>query len=253
MDKSRPIIEFQNVSFSYNAQTVLEDVNFIINPKDSVSIVGPNGGGKTTLLKLLLGIIKPDKGNIYIFGEPPKKNNDRIGYMPQYLQYDRQFPVSVMDVVLMGRISKSFTTFYSQSDKKIVKKVLNDMKINELKHRSFSELSGGQQQRVLIARALSCEPELLLLDEPTANVDPAIESQFHEILSDLIQFITVITVSHDLGFVSQIVNRILCINKHARIHPSSEITGELISTLYGGNIKMIRHDHVCSEKGHFHE
>lgn len=253
MSEFDTIIEFKDVSFSYEAIPVLRNASFTIMRNDSVSIVGPNGGGKTTILKLLLGILKPDTGEITILGKSPRKSRALIGYMPQYLQFDRMFPVSVLEVVLMSRLKKGFFSFYSKNDKQVARNALKEMDIEDLGNRPFSDLSGGQQQRVLIARALACEPELLLLDEPTANVDHAVESQFQNILQTLIKKITVVTVSHDLGFVSKIVNRILCVNQYVKIHPASEVTGELMSEMYGGNIKIVRHDHVCSEKGHYHD
>jgi zinc transport system ATP-binding protein len=249
----KPIMTLENVSFAYNGKSVLSDVSLCIHEKDAVCIVGPNGGGKTTLLKLFLGLLNPTSGKITVFGDTPQNSRNRIGYMPQHLYYDQAFPASVMDVVLMGRIGSKLLGFYSRRDKDVAMSVLTEMNIADLYNRSFSELSGGQRQRVLIARALACEPELLLLDEPTANVDPAIESQFYEILKELTQKITVMTVSHDLGFVAQSMTRVLCVNQYVKIHPTSEITGEVISDIYGGDIKMIRHDHHCSQEGHCHD
>lgn len=248
-----PIMKLENVCFAYSGKPVLTDVSFTIHKNDAVCIVGPNGGGKTTLLKIFLGLLKPDSGTIKIFGKSPQKSRSHIGYMPQHLYYDQAFPASVMDVVLMGRIGNKILGLYSKRDKAIAMSVLSEMNISDLYKYSFSELSGGQRQRVLIARALACEPELLLLDEPTANVDPAIESQFYEILEELTKKITVMTVSHDLGFVSHSMSRVLCVNQYVKIHPTSDITGEIIRDIYGGDVKMIRHDHHCSEKGHSHD
>ncbi|OQY12884.1 MAG: ABC transporter [Desulfobacteraceae bacterium 4572_19] len=253
MKINNALIKVENVSFAYNTSTVLTDVNFQIYKNDSVCIVGPNGGGKSTLLKLLLGLIKPANGKISIFGGKPVKARTRIGYMPQYLHFDQAFPVNVLDVVLMGRLGISLTGFYSRHDKRSAAKAMEKMGVAELAQNNFSELSGGQRQRILIARALASTPELLILDEPTANVDPVAEQQIGEILKDLAKTITVITVSHDLGFVSRLVNRVLCVNKFVKIHPTSEITGEIIQDIYGADIKMVRHDHCCSEQGHSHD
>ncbi|MBF0197136.1 MAG: ATP-binding cassette domain-containing protein, partial [Planctomycetes bacterium] len=193
------------------------------------------------------------QGRISVLGGKPAKARKRIGYMPQFLNYDRAFPVNVMDVVLMGRLGTSFWGFYSREDRKTAMEALERMQVAELSQRSFSDLSGGQRQRVLIARALACEPEMLLLDEPTANVDPAVESQFYEILKDLKQQISVLTVSHDLGFVSKVVDQVVCVNQSVLVHPVSAISGELIHDIYGGDMNMIRHDHSCnSEQGHHH-
>lgn len=247
------VIEFDNVSFAYGTVPVLSDVSFSIEKGHSVCIVGPNGGGKSTLIKLILGLLEPDDGKVTILGGEPDDARPQIGYMPQYIKYDQSFPASVMDVALMGRIGKGMNIFYSQKDKNATMTALEEMGVADLASRPFNDLSGGQRQRVLIARALACDPELLLLDEPTANVDPAVESHLHNILKQLTERITVITVSHDLGFVSHLVDRVLCVNRYVRIHPTSDITGEVIQDIYGGDIKMVRHDHCCSEEGHSHD
>ncbi len=245
------VVDVTELSFAYQTQPILSDVSFSIQRGESVCIVGPNGGGKTTLLKLLLGMLEPDSGSISILGGQPARMRSRIGYMPQHLSYDQAFPANVIDIVIMGRMRP--LGFYSKEDRKIAMNALDELGIAELHKRPFASLSGGQRQRVLIARALASRPELLLLDEPTANVDPASESQFYEILRDLAKRITILTVSHDLGFVSQVVDRVLCVNQQVKIHPTSEITGEIIQDIYGGDLKMIRHDHSCSAWGHHHE
>lgn len=250
---SKPILTFDNVSFAYDDLEVLSNVTFTAQGHESICVVGPNGGGKSTLIKLALGLIEPAHGTITVLGSEPLKARTKIGYMPQYLHYDQRFPVSVLDVALMGRLSNHLFGFYSRRDKEIALHALDEMGVVALAKRPFGDLSGGQRQRVLIARALACEPELLLLDEPTANVDPAVENQFLEILDDLTSTITVMTVTHDLGFVSQHVDRVICVNRYVKIHPTSEITGEIIQDIYGGDLKMVRHDHCCSEKGHSHE
>jgi zinc transport system ATP-binding protein len=182
----------------------------------------------------------------------PQQARSKIGYMPQHLQYDPSFPVSALDVVLMGRVHSIRWGRYADDDRQIAMQSMAELAVDGLASRSFNSLSGGQRQRILIARALACEPEILLLDEPTANVDPAVELQFFEILKRLASKVTVLTVSHDLGFVSQVVSRVFCVNRQVRVHPTSELTGELIREMYGGDIRMVRHDHCCSEQGHSH-
>ena len=248
-----PILSFENVSFAFDTTEVLSNVSFAAQSHESICVVGPNGGGKSTLIKLALGLLEPDSGTVTVLGTDPEKAREKIGYMPQYLQYDQRFPVSVLDVALMGRLSTHLFGLYSKKDKQIAMNALEEMGVAELAKRPFGALSGGQRQRVLIARALACEPELLLLDEPTANVDPAVENQFLEILHELATKVTVVTVTHDLGFVSQLVDRVICVNRFVKIHPTSEITGEIIQDIYGGDLKMVRHDHCCSEQGHVHD
>lgn len=240
------IIKFEKTRFAYyNGVPVLEDVNLEINANSSACIVGPNGGGKTTLLKLILGLLKPSSGTIKVFGAAPEKARAKIGYVPQYTAFDPMFPVSVMDVALMGRMEKHRFGFYSKTDRKKVVETLEEIGAENLKDRSFSELSGGQRQRILIARALVSDPGLLLLDEPTANIDPAVEEQIFDILRKLERKLTILTVTHDLGFVSSIFQTVICVNRRIVIHPTSQMTGERIQEIYGRKIRMIHHDHDC--------
>ncbi len=241
-----PVISFQDVSFSYNGQTVLEQVTFNVEERDLICIVGPNGGGKTTLLKLMLGLIKPDTGVVLVNGEPPGNSRRRIGYMPQYVHHDPQFPVTVMDIVLMGRLGQSglhgFFGWRTKTDRASALDALRRVGMEGYRDHPISELSGGQRQRVLIARALASEPELLLLDEPTANVDALAESRFIEILKELNLRMTILMVSHDLGFVSDVVERVICVNQRVHLHPTSEVTDEMIRNIYGADIRLVRHD-----------
>lgn len=243
-------VEIKNVSFSYGKEVILENVNINIQKGDFAGIVGPNGGGKTTLLKLMLGSLKADKGKILVMGNDPEKSYLRVGYMPQHAYLDMLFPVSVMDVVLMGRLGRSLGGRYSKKDRQAAHLSLEEMRIADLAERNFSELSGGQRQRTLIARALCCEPELLLLDEPTANVDPEIEEAFYDILKNLNKRMTILIVSHDIGFISQKVKSVICVNRCVVVHPTSEISGTTIKEIYGGDVCMIRHDHRCGVDGH---
>jgi len=237
-----PVIAIENVSFSYDGLPVLEDVTFTVTESDFISIVGPNAGGKTTLIKLILGLLKPHKGRITVFGQEPVKARRQIGYMPQHTALDPLFPVNVMDVVLMGRLGNGTFGFYKKNDRDAAYEALREVEMYDLRSRSFSALSGGQQQRVLIARALASEPALLLLDEPTSNVDIAVETELYEILNQLNTKMTIIVVTHDLGFASQYVKRVACVNRRVIIHPTSDITGEMIHQIYGTDVHMVRHD-----------
>ena len=246
-------IEINNLSFFYDTVPVLENVNLKVEHGEFATIVGPNGGGKTTLLKLMLGVLKPAQGTITVLGGRPEKTRLKVGYMPQYADLDPQFPVTVMDVVLLGRLGRRFGGRYSKKDKQMAWEALEEVQLESMDRMPFNKLSGGQKQRTLIARALCCNPEMLLLDEPTANVDPEVEENLLTILQELNQRMTILLVSHDMGFVSRVVKSVICVNRRVLIHPTSSVDGTLIKDIYGDDYCMVRHDHRCSEEGHFHD
>ena len=240
----KPIIELENVSFTYGRVPVLDDVNVTVQRGEIVSVVGPNGGGKTTLLRLILGLLQPEKGTIRVFGDTPESARLRIGYMPQHVQHDRDFPVSVKDVVLMGRLGHTQRRFgrYTKEDQSAARAALEKVGLLDEAGRSFAKLSGGQRQRTLIARAICAEPELLLLDEPTSNVDSRSESELADLLGQLGQQMTIVMVSHDLGFVSKLVRRVICVNRRVVIHPVDRLTGLAIQEVYGHDVSVVHHD-----------
>lgn len=244
------VVSLRGVSFAYNGVSVLDHVDLTIQAYEFVAIVGPNGGGKTTLLKLILGLLHPSSGEVRVFGESPVRTRRRIGYMPQHVHHDPQFPVTVMDIVLMGRLGRSLRGSYSKEDKRAALAALDELGLADIAGALFAELSGGQRQRVLIARALACDPALLLLDEPMANVDALAEARLLDDLQELNRRMTILMVSHDLGFVSNVVKSVVCVNRRVVVHSTSEITGETIRDIYAGDVRMVRHDHRCSEQGH---
>ncbi len=246
-----PVVWCRDLFFSYGDVPVLEAVSLTIDPLDSVCIVGPNGGGKTTLVRLLLGLLEPQHGSVRLFGRPPRTMLRRVGYVSQYSHFDPQFPVTVLDVVLMGRLGRTF--WYSRTDRRQAFAALELLHLTELHDRPFAELSGGQRQRVCIARALAGDCELLVLDEPAAYIDPAAEQSLFDLLEQLNQRLTIVVVTHDLGFVSRFFKRVVCVNRQVVVHPTSEITGQMIRDIYGSDIRMIRHDHRCAEGGHEHD
>jgi zinc transport system ATP-binding protein len=252
-----PVIELRNVSFSFQAAQVLEDVNLTIYDRESICIVGPNGGGKTTLLRLLLGQLRPTQGEIRIFGKPPDQARLQIGYMPQRAEYDSLFPVTVMDVVLMGRLGRGglngWLGWYGRKDRAAAREALELVHLGDAGPKNFAALSGGQRQRVLIARALCSQPELLLLDEPTANVDSLVEERLFDELRQLAGRMTIVLVSHDLGFVTSLVQRVICVNRQAVAHPASRLTADVIREMYGGDVSVVRHGDVVCHREHVHE
>jgi len=242
-EKDAPAIITRDLWFSYDGHPVLEDANLSIPRGDFVSIVGPNGGGKTTVLKLIVGLLRPTKGEVQVFGVTPDEARSRIGYMPQHVQLDPQFPATLMDVALMGRLGHgNHFGFYSRRDKEIAAQALDQVGLSGLLKKPFASISGGQRQRLFIARALVCEPELLILDEPTANLDLVMEHDLYELLQELNKKLTIVMVSHDIGFVSRVVNTVICVKRKVLVHSTSEITGEIINEIYGSPMKIVRHN-----------
>ncbi len=215
----QPLIELHHVCFSYNAQPVLRDVSFSVFPKDFLAIIGPNGGGKTTLLKLILGLLRPDSGTIRIFGRDPKQASTGIGYVPQDTSTNRDFPITVSDVVRMGRLGlqKKTPRQYS-SDSDAVRHSLELVDSWSDRDRRIGFLSGGQRQRVFIARALASEPEILILDEPTANLDAEGQQRVYNLLRMLNEHLTILVVSHDLSSLLAHAKSVAHVNRTLHLH-----------------------------------
>ncbi len=214
-------IEVEHLYFSYEDTMVLEDVDFAIDAKSFLAIIGPNGGGKTTLLKLLLGILKPTKGRITIFGKRPQEVSLRLGYVPQNTNINKNFPIKVMDVVLQGRlgVSKKFWGF-SKKDKKIALESLEKVGAIRFKDKKIGELSGGERQRVFIARALATEADILLLDEPTASIDSKGQIELYSTLKEINKNSGVIVISHDINIALSFADKVAYTNKTLFMHDS---------------------------------
>jgi zinc transport system ATP-binding protein len=234
------VIELRDVNFSYNHVPVLEDISFTVEEEEFFGIIGPNAGGKSTLLKLILGLYKPDTGTVRIFSRQPEKERRRIGYVPQHPGFNRDFPVTVREVVSLGQLGTRMTTIQAAQH---FDAAMTAVKLDEIAGRQISTLSGGQLQRVLIGRALACAPEILILDEPTANIDIPTEEDIFGLLKKYNEQMTIIVVSHDIAFISGYVDRVACLHHHLVCHRTEEISGKTIEDLYGASMKMIDHQH----------
>jgi zinc transport system ATP-binding protein len=227
------IVEIKDVWFAYNGQTVLEDVSLDIRQGDFIAMIGPNGGGKTTLLKLMLGLLKPAKGSIRVLGDTTEKASHHIGYVSQDVHINRSFPITSIDVVLMGKLgpNKRWSRSSAQ-DRREALDALERMEIEAFADSKIGQLSGGQRQRMIIARALVTQPKVLLLDEPTASIDAKGQAEFYRLLKALNKDITILVVSHDLVAISTYVKSVACVNKRLHYHHQAEITGEMLEEMY---------------------
>ncbi|WP_319549041.1 ABC transporter ATP-binding protein [Desulfogranum marinum] len=227
------MIEINNLDFTYNREAILKDVNLAIPEKDFVAIIGPNGGGKTTLLKLILGLLTPDKGTILINGKPPQEASSCIGYVPQDIHLNQSFPITAIDVVLMGKLDpKQRLSRRSAANRRDALAALERMDMTAYADKKIGTLSGGQRQRVFIARALATKPKLLLLDEPTSSIDTKGQADFYQLLREFNQDITILVISHDLLVISRYVKSVACVNKKLHYHDQAEITGDMLKTMY---------------------
>lgn len=236
-----PIIDFQDVSFSYNGTPVLRNVTFSVAKREFLAIIGPNGGGKSTLVKLMLGLLRPDIGQVRVFGQSPRKVSHRFGYVPQDTAINRSFPISVMDVVLIGRLRHHGGSRVRGKDRAAAKSALELMGMDAYANRKIGDLSGGQRERVFIARALTTDPEILVLDEPTAGVDTGGRTELYALLKELNRTKTVIVVSHDLMVMSAHVTAVACVNQKVHYHDEGEITQDMLDMGYQCPVELIAH------------
>ncbi len=236
------VIELKDVWVYYDRITILESVDLVVEPHDFLGIIGPNGGGKSTLLKVILGLIKPGKGMVRVLGDTPRRARRDIGYLPQYSIIDMDFPMSVWDVVLTGRLGHTgLFKRYSEDDKKAAYNALLEVSMLDYKNRQIGKLSGGQRQRVFIARALAGEPKLILLDEPTTGIDSIAKEEFYELLNKLKEKMAIVMVSHDISAVSIYVDKIACLNHRLFYHNSKELTSGDLEAAYQCPVELIAH------------
>lgn len=241
-DESREVISIRHLWAGYDHQAVLEDVNLSVKELDFIGIVGPNGGGKTTLFKVLLGLLPPARGEVRIMGQSVAVGRRHIGYVPQIMAFDRDFPISVWDVAQMGRLGqRRLLHRYTAEDDEIVADALRRVDMLDQRERPIGDLSGGQRQRIYIARALASEPDILLLDEPLASVDPRVSTSIYELLQALNDRITIIMASHDVGAISSHVKTVGCLNRRLFYHGEDHLTPEMLELAYQCPIDLIAH------------
>ena len=236
------VVSIRHLWVAYDDEIILEDVNLSVRERDFIGIIGPNGGGKTTLFKALLGLMPPLRGEIRIFGQDVKEGRRYVGYVPQLVEFDRDFPISVWDAPRMGRLSKRGPSRrYQAEDDDIVADALARVGMLALRRRAIGELSGGQRQRVYVARALASQPRLLLLDEPTANIDRPASDSIYELLARLNEQITIVMISHDTLAISASVKTVGCLNRRLVYHGSNEITSDMLAVGYECPVELIAH------------
>ncbi len=246
-----PIFEVKNLFFQASAQKILEDISLAILPGDYCAIIGPNGGGKTTLIRLLLGLEKPTRGEIRLFGQALSrfKRWNKIGYVPQRAsQLDQNFPATVLEVVKMGRIAKQgLFKRATQEDRDAIQEAMVKMDVSDIQEKLIGELSGGQRQRVMIARALASKPEVLILDEPNTGVDVVSQQRFYKLLRELNENenMTIIFITHDIGVIADDIGRLFTVNQNLLTcnNPKEAISCEDMSALYGIDAHLIHNHH----------
>lgn len=245
-------VEIKNVFYSVDGKTILKNISLFVEEGSFLGIVGPNGGGKTTLLKILLGLIKPESGTVIISGRKPEdvRGTGVVGYLPQNLMVEKNFPATAMDVVLMGTYKKG-KIFYSDEDRENAIDILKTMSMFEKRDTLYSSLSGGEQQRVCVAQALVSKPSLLVLDEPSTGIDVVGQEDFYLLLRELKDKLklTVIIVSHDIGVISSYVDNFACLNTTIHYHGKAKDVDleELMHGLYEKKIEIIKHQNHCEE------
>lgn len=236
------IIEIKNLSFSFHDELILDDITLSIPYHTLIGIIGPNGAGKTTLAKIILGLLKPSKGTISILGRPARTAREQIGYAPQHFFYNKELPLTILDVVLMGRLSKDKLFHkYTQEDYNAADKALKTVNLSSFKNHNIGELSGGQKQRVFLARALVGTPQILILDEAMTGVDVCIEFELYELLKKLKEKMTIILITHDIGVMSRYVDTVICLNKKIFCHDSTEAALQNLDKVYGCPVDIVAH------------
>ena len=243
-DGEGPAVSVRDVCFSYGENEALHNVSFELPRRALAAVVGPNGGGKTTLLRLLLGELRPRFGEVRVLGEAPERARPRVGFVPQSAAFDPDFPVTVLEAVALGRGAARAFGGFSRADRDAARAALSRVGLEGFGGRPFAALSGGQRQRVAIAQTLVAEPELLLLDEPTANVDHRTEEELHDLFARLAETAAVVLVSHNLGVVASHATHLLCVNRGADLHALGGADPEArLEPIAGGGLAVVRNLH----------
>ena len=233
-----PLIAVEHVTYGYEKRPVVEDVSLAIGRKDFVLVIGPNGGGKTTLLKLILGIVAPWSGTIRYHGD----SGGRLGYVPQFAHFNRNFPISVFDMVLAGCLdARNYLRRYTAENIEKTKAVLANLDLYEKRRELIADLSGGQLQRVLIARALVSDPAALLLDEPTTAMDAASQTNLLDLLAGLQERMSIVTATHDPTFYAQSYRHIACLNTRLYYHERGDLDSRTLEKIYGCPVEILGH------------
>jgi len=247
MSEGLAVIALRDVSFAYGDIPVLERVSLRLERGCFMALVGPNGGGKSTLVRLLLGLLKPDSGEVSVLGRSPAEAARLIGYVPQFAHYAREVPMSARELVLQGRLGRrAWWRWLDAADRRAADAALDAAGVLDLASRPIGSLSGGQLQRVLLARALATEPQLLLLDEPTAHVDTRAENSLFERLAALRERMSILMVSHDIGLVSRHVDSVACLNRRLVCHSAPPLCGDVLEQVYGMPLRLVDHLHAES-------
>ncbi|MFY9825825.1 MAG: metal ABC transporter ATP-binding protein [Thermoanaerobaculia bacterium] len=260
-----PLLQVRDVTFGYGREVILDHVSLDIEPRDFLAVIGPNGGGKTTLLKVILGLVRPWSGEVVFHlssgasGASGSSPRGRLGYVPQFSTFDKDFPLRLGDMVLMGRLgSRGLLRPYSRADRAAADLAMERLSLTPLARAHVAEVSGGQLQRALIARALVSDPDVLFLDEPTASIDAESRETLRELLADLNRTIPIVVVTHDVTSFAPMVSRIACINRRLFYHGDPDLSREVMEEVYGCPVELVTHgvphrvldDHLHHEHHH---